>query len=253
MTEERFNKIFNIFILGGMTVCVILSTLVKMQAPDARTVLLAVTAFGALMGVASTVLAANGSIWNFLFGFLDVAIYSYILYDSELPAQFLLHVLYILPMEFVGFFKWRKRGAKSKKKVRTRTLKLRTGLYFAGLFVVVFGATYALSRFAPELLHPDGNAEADTVMVILDALVTTANIVALVMMAFAYVEQWYLWILVNICSVILWAIKLKDPGAGYALIPLVKYVFYFINALNGIRIWYRLCRENESDESCICE
>ena len=79
---------------------------------------------------------------------------------------------------------------------------------------------------------------------ILDALVTTANIVALVMMAFAYMEQWYLWTLVNLSSVVLWTITLlTEPQVGYAVIPIVKYSFYFINGINGIRIWRKLSRE----------
>lgn len=92
MKEQTFNKWFNIFILAGMTVCVILSTIFKMQEPGARQTLLVISAFGALMGVVSTVLSANGSLWNFLFGLIDVSIYSYILFDSQMPSQFLLHV-----------------------------------------------------------------------------------------------------------------------------------------------------------------
>ena len=71
-----------------------------MQEPGARTALLLISAFGALMGVVSVVLSANGSIWTFVFGLVDVLIYSYILYDSKLPSQLLLYVGYFIPMEF---------------------------------------------------------------------------------------------------------------------------------------------------------
>jgi len=250
MREEKFNKIFSILILAGMAICVILSTIGKMQDDNARQVILILSAFGALMGVASTVLAANGSIWNFLFGLMDVGIYSYMLFDSRMPAQFLLHVLYILPMEFIGFYQWRKRGASGKKKVRTRTIKGKLWIRYILLFAGVFAATFTLSFFSLGQVGEQSNI----FKVILDALVTTANIVALVMMAFAYVEQWYLWIMVNISSIILWSITLvSDPGAGYAVIGIVKYSFYLINALNGIRIWYKLSRQEESGESCNCE
>lgn len=237
MNEEKFNKWFNVFILGGMAVCVILSCMTKMKEPDARRILLAVSAFGALMGVASTVLSANGSIWSFLFGLIDVCIYSYILYDSRMPGQFLLHVLYFIPMEFVGFVQWRKRGAGSKSKVKPQLIKGKKGLLYLLLFVGVYAIAFAVSYFALKQTGDSGNWPKMT----LDAMVTTANIVALVMMAFAYVEQWYLWTLVNISSVVLWTLTLiKDPQSGYAVIPLVKYVFYLINGINGIRIWYGL-------------
>lgn len=238
--EERFNKVFSAFILAGMAVCVIISCVIKCAEPGARTALLIFSAFGALMGVASTVLSANGSIWTFLFGLIDVCIYSFILFDSKMPSQFLLHVLYFIPMEFVGFFQWRKRGADGKKAVKAQRMKGRVWLLYALLFIGVFAASMAIGYI---VLTKAGEPVAVS-KIMLDSAVTTANIVALVMMAFAYMEQWYLWTLVNVSSVILWTVTLlKDPGASYAIIPLVKYSFYFINGLNGIRIWRNLSRE----------
>lgn len=238
--EQKFNKWFNVFVLGGMTVCVILSCIGKMQQPDARKALLVISSFGALMGVASTVLSANGSIWNFLFGLLDVSIYSYILYDSNMPSQFLLHVLYFIPMEFVGFFQWRKRGAGAKTQVKARTLNGRSAALYLLLFIGVFAVSFLVSW----LLISKGGDALNYPKMILDATVTTANIVALVLMSFAYVEQWYLWTLVNLSSVVLWSITLvTEPSAGYAVIPLVKYCFYLINGINGLRIWYNLSKQ----------
>ncbi|MBO4605620.1 MAG: nicotinamide mononucleotide transporter [Bacteroidales bacterium] len=240
MNDEKFNKWFNVFILAGMSICVILSCIGKLQQPDARVFLLILSAFGALMGVVSTVCSANGSIWTFVFGLLDVAIYSYILFDSKNPSQFLLHVFYMIPMEFVGFFQWRKKGAGAKKQVKAQRIgKASEWLKFAAIFIGVFAASAGISWF---ILSKSGS-DFTAGKIILDALVTTANIVAFAMGAFAYMEQWYLWTLVNISSVILWTTTLiHDPSAGYAIIPLVKYSFYFINGLNGIRIWLKLSR-----------
>jgi nicotinamide mononucleotide transporter len=56
-------------------------------------------------------------------------------------------------------------------------------------------------------------------------------------------EQWYIWILVNISSISLWAVTLMGPGAsGNAAVMLVKYIFYLLNSLNGLRIWLNLSR-----------
>ena len=239
MKEETFNKWFSIFITAGMAVCVVLSCIGKMQAPDARKWLLVISAFGALMGVISTVLSANGSIWTFLFGLIDVSIYAYILYDSKMPSQFLLHALYFVPMEFVGFFQWKRRGADSKSKVKAQRLKGKKILWYSLLFVGVLAVSFAVSWW---FLSKAGDSVNYSKM-FLDAMATTANIVAIVMMAFAYMEQWYLWTLVNVTSVILWTVTLiSEPDAGYAIIPLIKYSFYFINGINGIRIWWNLSK-----------
>lgn len=240
MKEKTFNKIFNYFILGGMALCVILATASKIKQPDARVTMLILTAFGALMGVASTVLAANGNILNFIFGLIDVCIYSYALYDSKMPAQFLLHVLYFIPMEFVGIFQWRKRGAAGNSKVKAQRIKGKKWIWYSLLFAAVYAAAFALSWF---VLRSQGESAVWS-KISLDALVTTANIVALVMMAFAYMEQWFIWTIVNLASVCIWSYTLaSSPEAGYAIIPLVKYFFYFLNGLNGIRIWWGLSKE----------
>ena len=159
-----------------------------------------------------------------------------------MPSQLLLYVFYFIPMEFIGFFQWRKRGADAKKKVQAQRLTGKGWLKFAGIFVAVFVAALAISWFAttragePELWRK----------MILDALITTANITALIMMAMAYMEQWYLWILVNISAIIQWAITLATvPDAGYAIVPLIKYSFYLLNGLNAIRIWLRLSAQEE--------
>ena len=242
MDEKKFNKIFSAFILIGMAVCVIISCIFKMQEPGARTALLVVSTFGALMGVVSVVLSANGSIWTFVFGLVDVLIYSYILYDSKMPSQLLLYVFYFIPMEFIGFFQWRRRGADAKKKVQAQRMNGRTWLKYAGIFVAVFAAALAISWFATSRTGEPLLWRKMT----LDALITTANITALIMMAMAYMEQWYLWILVNIAAIIQWAITLATvPDAGYAIVPLIKYSFYLLNALNAVRIWLRLSEKEE--------
>ena len=237
MDQKRFDKLFNAFILIGMTVCVILSCIFKMQEEGARTALLLISAFGALMGVVSVVLSANGSIWTFVFGLVDVLIYSYILYDSKMPSQLLLYVGYFIPMEFIGFWQWRRRGASAREKVHARRMDAGKWLMFAGIFAAVFAAALGISWFASTKIGEDILWRKT----ILDALITTANITALIMMAMAYTEQWYIWTLVNFTAIIQWAVTLATvPDAGYAIVPLVKYSFYLLNGLNAIRIWMRL-------------
>ena len=60
-------------------------------------------------------------------------------------------------------------------------------------------------------------------------------------------EQWVFWIGVNVASVAMWAFTLAfDGGDSYAMIYLVKYAFYLLNSLNGLRIWLALSRRGIS-------
>ena len=140
MTEKKFNLWFSIFLLAGMITVVIIDTLFEIKNPDARLAMLLIAGLGAVMGVVNIVLSANGNIWTFVFGLVDVLCCSIIYLDSGIIGTFALHVLYFLPMQFVGWWQWRKRGAGVKAelndkgemetaKVRARRLSLKNWVY----------------------------------------------------------------------------------------------------------------------------
>ena len=129
ISEKKFNLWFNAFILVGMLLAVVVTNVYKFQQPGARHFMLLLASVGALTGVINTVLSANGNILTFLFGLIDVTIASYVAFDSSIRpggdpvwGNFALHAFYFLPMQFVGWWQWRKRGASSKEKVRARRL-----------------------------------------------------------------------------------------------------------------------------------
>ena len=64
-----------------------------------------------IAGVLCVVLVAKGSIWNYLFGLVNVSMYAYISYKAALYGDAALNALYYVPMQFIGWWQWRKRGA----------------------------------------------------------------------------------------------------------------------------------------------
>ena len=58
-------------------------------------------------------------------------------------------------------------------------------------------------------------------------------------------EQWYVWILVNVFSIFLWSEKaMSSAESSYTVVMVIKYSFYLLNSLNGLRIWYALSRDS---------
>jgi len=252
MTEERekiFNKWFNAFILIGMIISVTIITIFKLQAPGARTFMLIVAAIGSIMGVVNTVLSANGNIWTFLFGLIDVVLCSIVYYDSGVMGTFALHVLYFLPMQFVGYWQWRKRGAKAvsdesgeASKVRARRLTPKQWMLVAVALVCGIAVAYAILYYIDAArLDP---SEIDRAKILLDATVVMLNIMGQILMSLAFTEQWYIWLAVNVFSIMLWTNRLlAAPRDSYSIVMVIKYVFYLLNSLNGIRIWHNLSKE----------
>lgn len=241
MTEKAFNKWFSAFILIGMAVVTCIVTGIKLRgAEDGHAMWLLISAFGSLMGVLATVCSANGWIITFLFGFLDVSIYGVACWVNWKEGgaglgNALLHFLYFVPMQFVGFVQWKRRGAKGESQVKARRLSPAMRWAWLGISLVATVVLYfILARF-------DRSAAQGflRVAVILDVIPLVCNVIGQLLMSTAYMEQWIFWIAVNIFSIALWI----NSDQSFAPVYIVKYTFYLINSFNGLRIWYNLSRE----------
>lgn len=262
--DQKFNIWFNIFILVGMITAVVIVNILKIRAQDAITVKQIIIAVGAIMGVMNVVLSANGNIWTFLFAVLDVSIGAYANYDSGNMGQFAQHAFYFLPMQFIGYWQWRKRGAgrrivKSEtsedgtepvkvkaevSKVKARRLTGRQWVYVAIAIVLGTALCYGILYWVDlKQLQAGRIAEIDKEKLFLDSFVLVLNFVGQVLLSYAYMDQWYMWNLVNIFSILLWTNRLMSAQSNsYTIVMVIKYSFYLLNSINGLRIWLRLSR-----------
>lgn len=243
MKEETFNRWFSVFVLIGMSVALVVTTAFKLVDPATSKTLLLISAFGSLMGVLSSVASANGRIISFLFGLLDVSIYGvmcFVNWKDGGPGlgTAILHMVYFVPMQFIGFAQWRKRGADTGHEVKARRLSGRQRWIYAAIFAAASIAAYLIiARF--------DKSSATTfikVAVVLDVLPLVCNILGQLLLSTAYLEQWVFWIGVNVFSIAMWTLSLRTGNSDFALIYIVKYSFYLLNSINGFRIWLRLSR-----------
>lgn len=245
MKQETYNKWFSIFILAGMTIAVVLTTIFKISdtTPVGKALLL-VSAFGSVMGVLSAVTSASGRIITFLFSLLDVLIYGAMCFVNWRNGgaglgNGLLHLLYFVPMQFIGFSQWRKRGANATQRVAPRALSGKKRLLCSTAFIVGSVVAYLI------LVHFDKSA-ADgfiKVAVVLDVLTLMCNIFGQILLSTAYVEQWVFWLGVNVFSIIIWIQALGTGSSSFALIYVVKYSLYFLNSVHGLRLWTKMLRK----------
>lgn len=243
--DKKFNRIFSTVLMALMVAVIAVITAFKFQDPEARKVMLLIAAFGSVMGVASTVLSANGLIWTFIFGILDVVLCSIVAVDNGLWGNFALHAFFFLPMQFVGIWQWRKRGAQgAKSEVKARRLTPKQRWLVAGAIAVGLAASYAVLLLIK--LKTVEAAEINRSQVFFDAAVFTFNIAGQILMSLAYMEQWIVWNLVNVFSILLWgSTMVSSPGSSYTVVMFIKYCFYLVNSVNGLRIWLNLSKGQE--------
>ena len=191
-----------------------------------------------IAGVLCVVLVAKGSIWNYLFGIVNVSMYAYISYKASLYGDAALNALYYVPMQFIGWWQWRRRGAAVSQaeaggagvqvKARRFTWHQRAILAL-GCAAGVIAVGYVLKHFGdPQPFK--------------DSATTVLSIVAQALMALAFMEQWALWIFTNVISVVMWCICVAR-GEAHAAVMVIMWVFYLLNSLNGFRVWLKRSRE----------
>lgn len=202
----------------------------------------AVGSVASVAGVLCVVLVAKGSIWNYLFGIVNVSLYALISYKADLYGDAALNALYYVPMQFIGWWQWRKRGAavsQSEAGDGTVQVRARRFTWIQRVFLAV-GCFIAVVIFGLLLEHL-GDPQPFK-----DSTTTVLSIVAQALMALAFMEQWALWIITNIVSVIMWTVCLVR-GEAHAGVMVIMWMFYLLNSLNGFRVWYRLSSSPQKD------
>ena len=181
-----------------------------------------------LTGILCVVLVAKGSIWNYAFGIINTIAYAYIAFGYKLYGEVMLNMIYYLPMQFVGYYLWKNNMKKTEVNMKKLTLK-KTVI----MFVVVAIAIILYQRL---LLLLGGN------LTLLDSMSTVVSVIAMILMALRYKEQWLLWIIVNIVSVIMWIVS-KD------YVMALMWLAYLINAVYGYFNWSKGSQEVKEDNA----
>lgn len=184
-----------------------------------------------MAGVTSVILVAKRMIANYAFGIFQVTTYSWLAYQASLFGEVQLNLLYFLPMNIIGWYMWHKMDTPMYEEgtVKAKFLSVRGRILWSVVSVV------AIIAYAQFLNVLGGNH------VYLDSTSTVLSVLAMVLMVKAFAEQWVLWIVVNIVSIIMWAFTLQDGTGDVA--TLLMWVVFLINSVFGLVSWAKDARK----------
>jgi len=184
-----------------------------------------------LTGIWCVVLVAKARVSNYIPGLINVVFYAYVAYQWQLYGEVMLNAFYFLPMQFIGFHIWTKKENKSgNDTVKTKTMANSNRLSL-GVASVMSIAIYGI------ILEQMGGRTP-----YIDSMSTVLSVVAMLLMAKVYVEQWVLWIIVDVVTIIMWVNVVFVQG-GNDIALLIMWVAYLINAIYGLRIWMKTSRK----------
>ena len=130
--------------------------------------------------------------------------------------------LYVyIPAQFIGYFLWKANMQKEQNSDAVIAKALTVNGWIGLIAFLVIGTLLFV-----EILNYYGGSSTG-----LDGLSTIIVVAAQALMVLRYREQWLLWIVLNIISILLWA----DNTSMY-----VMYSAYLLNSLYGYYNWSKL-------------
>ena len=188
-----------------------------------------------ITGIINLVLCAKGNILNYVFGIVYNALYVWVAFKTQLYADSAIYMFYYLPMQFVGWFNWKRNSNAESGAVIVNHLKRRTALVMLAIAAVL------IPLFAYVLALPAiGDSQPWA-----DSATTVASILAMYMMVKAIAEQWYIWMTLDLLQTVKWAIA-TVRGEEHAAMMLIMFAFFLANAIYGLIQWNKLAHQSEA-------
>ena len=177
-----------------------------------------------VLGLAYILLEYKASVWMWVVGFLMQALGIVLYYQKGLYADCGME-FYYLAMTVYGYYKW-VRGSTKKQSLPIRHFPKR----LIGYWILVIGTVWALIYW---LLVTFTNSNVP----VADSFTTALSIVGIWALAHKYLEQWFIWIAVDVVTSSLYFYKdIPFKASLYAL--------YVVIAVMGWFKWRRLMKQS---------
>lgn len=185
----------------------------------------------ATTGVACVVCTGKGKLSAYVFGLVNCALYAIISYKASLYGETMLNAIYYVPMQFYGFYIWNKNMNMSTYEVKKKHMK-NSQRFIVLLGVIIFTVLYGM------ILSKMGDA-----MPYIDSFTTISSIFAMIISVRMFSEQWWLWIFVDVFTVIMWGKAFI--GGNESIATLLMWIVYLGNAIIMCYKWEKEIKENK--------
>ncbi len=181
------------------------------------------------LGVINVGLLVRRSIWNYPFGLAMVAIFFFVFYERRLYSEALLQIFFFA-VQLYGWWNWL-RSKQETGEVRVELLRQRTRLlWIAGTVAASLAWGMAMHRFT------------DAAYPFIDAFVAGASVSAQILLARRKLENWPVWILVDIVSIYLFWSRDLVPTAGLYCLLLLLSIAGFVDWRRKLATQERVAR-----------
>lgn len=151
-----------------------------------------VAVLSAICGITYTVFAGYGTPVCYIFGLLGSGFYIFLSFQNALWGNLLLYLLYYIPMQTVGFFKWNKNLKDGKKEIVKISIDKSEFKIIAGITILLCFTAILILYYLNDT-HP-----------VLDGITTMVSVAGMYLTVKRAIEQWLAWMIVNSLSFVMW-------------------------------------------------
>ena len=178
-----------------------------------------------LTGVTCVILCGMGKVSNYFFGTINVLLYAIVAWNAKYYGDVMLNLFYYFPTNMIGWVAWIKHMDKEKNEVYKKRMTWKQDVMLAFISVVgVLGYSYVLKLLG-------GN------LPMVDSMSTVFSVIAQILMIKRFMEQWIIWIIVDIVSVIMWVAAFFNGGESIAV--LIMWSVFLVNAVIMFVKWLK--------------
>ena len=168
-----------------------------------------------VLGLAYILLEYKASPWLWLVGFVMQALGIVLYYQKGIYADCAMEFYYLL-MTVYGYWRWVK-GSKTKQELPIRHFPRRLVLLWTGIIAGIWAVIYWLL-----VTYTNSNIP------LADGFTTALSLVGIWALAHKYLEQWFIWIAVDIVTCGLYFYKgIPFKGSLYGLYVIIAVFGYF--------------------------
>lgn len=181
-------------------------------------------------GLLCVILAARGNIGTYPVGLYNCVAYAYVAYTNGLYGEMGLNLLFFVPTSIAGWFLW-----KNKMKDRVVLMRCMSATKRVWLFVACAVCTVGLG-LALSLIDTQKTPY-------IDALTNVLSVAATFLMMYRFQEQWFLYISLNVFTVLMWSIRWFQ-GSPEGRMMVLMWALYLVNSFYGAVKWHLGAQKN---------
>ena len=173
-------------------------------------------------GIISVWLAKKENVWLYPVGIISVVLWIYLCWIGSLFGQSVIN-LFFFAMNVYGWYNWLRRDENNQPNVVINSNTINQNIIMVFASVILAGLIYFM-------LLPLQEENALMEFVVLEAIITALNFVAMWLMAWKRLEHWLLWIIGDIMCIPLFIYKDYPLGV-------IQFLVFIVIAYLGYKEW----------------